>query len=72
MTPTDARYEAGLNSLAGPLHGLANQEVLGWIQELQASENLIYATRSFLCLCACFFATPAHWFGATSSANSLW
>ncbi|KAE9021305.1 putative citrate synthase [Phytophthora fragariae] len=26
----------GLNALAGPLHGLANQEVLGWILELQA------------------------------------
>lgn len=25
---------AGLNALAGPLHGLANQEVLGWIQAL--------------------------------------
>ncbi len=24
-------YSAGLNGLAGPLHGLANQEVLGWI-----------------------------------------
>lgn len=29
-------YSAGLNALAGPLHGLANQEVLGWIQQLQA------------------------------------
>ena len=29
-------YSAGLNSLAGPLHGLANQEVLGWIQALDA------------------------------------
>jgi len=29
-------YAGGLNSLAGPLHGLANQEVLGWIQDLQA------------------------------------
>jgi citrate synthase len=29
-------YSAGLNALAGPLHGLANQEVLGWIQSLQA------------------------------------
>lgn len=28
-------YSAGLNALAGPLHGLANQEVLGWIQDLQ-------------------------------------
>jgi len=28
-------YTAGLNALAGPLHGLANQEVLGWIQNLQ-------------------------------------
>mmetsp|Transcript_20541 Transcript_20541/g.55292 ORF Transcript_20541/g.55292 Transcript_20541/m.55292 type:complete len:466 (+) Transcript_20541:53-1450(+) len=25
----------GLNALAGPLHGLANQEVLGWIIDLQ-------------------------------------
>ena len=28
-------YSAGLNGLAGPLHGLANQEVLGWIMEFQ-------------------------------------
>ncbi|EWM27549.1 citrate synthase [Nannochloropsis gaditana] len=28
-------YSAGLNALAGPLHGLANQEVLGWILDLQ-------------------------------------
>lgn len=27
---------AGLNGLAGPLHGLANQEVLQWIMDLQA------------------------------------
>ena len=25
-------YSAGINGLAGPLHGLANQEVLGWCQ----------------------------------------
>jgi citrate synthase len=25
-----------LNSLAGPLHGLANQEVLTWIQKMQS------------------------------------
>jgi len=28
-------FSGGLNALAGPLHGLANQEVLGWIQKLQ-------------------------------------
>mmetsp|Transcript_9447 Transcript_9447/g.18074 ORF Transcript_9447/g.18074 Transcript_9447/m.18074 type:complete len:468 (+) Transcript_9447:119-1522(+) len=28
-------YAAGLNALAGPLHGLANQEVLKWIMELK-------------------------------------
>jgi citrate synthase len=28
-------YAAGLGALAGPLHGLANQEVLQWIQDLQ-------------------------------------
>jgi citrate synthase len=33
---SDAYYalSAGLNGLAGPLHGLANQECLGWILEL--------------------------------------
>jgi citrate synthase len=32
---SDAYYSlsAGINGLAGPLHGLANQEVLGWTQE---------------------------------------
>jgi len=28
-------YSAGVNGLAGPLHGLANQEVLKWLLELQ-------------------------------------
>ncbi len=27
---------AGINGLAGPLHGLANQEVIRWVQDLQA------------------------------------
>ncbi len=33
---SDAYYSfsAGLNGLAGPLHGLANQEVLGWIMNV--------------------------------------
>ena len=29
-------YSAGLNGLAGPLHGLANQEVLRWLLDVQA------------------------------------
>jgi len=29
-------YAGGLNALAGPLHGLANQEVLKWIQQLNS------------------------------------
>jgi citrate synthase len=28
-------YAAGLNGLAGPLHGLANQEVLRWIIKMR-------------------------------------
>jgi citrate synthase len=32
-------YSAGLNGLAGPLHGLANQEVLGWIQGVMKKMN---------------------------------
>eukprot|EP00899_Mesostigma_viride_P029105 jgi/Mesvir1/937/Mv17495-RA.2 len=30
-------YAAGMNGLAGPLHGLANQEVLRWILDLEAA-----------------------------------
>jgi len=30
---------AGLNGLAGPLHGLANQEVIRWIEEMQSELN---------------------------------
>lgn len=28
-------FSAGMNGLAGPLHGLANQEVLGWLFEVK-------------------------------------
>jgi citrate synthase len=37
-TLSDAYYalSGGINALAGPLHGLANQEVLGWIQDVFA------------------------------------
>jgi citrate synthase len=30
-------FSAGMNGLAGPLHGLANQEVIKWITEMQKS-----------------------------------
>ena len=33
-------YSAGLNGLAGPLHGLANQEVLRWLLECQKTLGL--------------------------------
>jgi citrate synthase len=32
-------YAAGMGGLAGPLHGLANQEVLGWIQGVMKKLN---------------------------------
>ncbi len=32
-------FAAGMNGLAGPLHGLANQEVIKWIFELQKELN---------------------------------
>ncbi len=32
-------YSAGINGLAGPLHGLANQEVLSWIQSVMKKMN---------------------------------
>ena len=38
---SDAYYSlsAGINGLAGPLHGLANQEVLGWIKNTMKKLN---------------------------------
>ncbi len=30
-------FAAGINGLAGPLHGLANQEVIRWIEEMQSA-----------------------------------
>jgi citrate synthase len=30
-------FASGLNALAGPLHGLANQEVLRWVKQLRAT-----------------------------------
>lgn len=41
-------FAAGMAGLAGPLHGLANQEVLRWLQDVQAEvrgdgcEHLVY------------------------------
>lgn len=32
-------FSAGLNSLAGPLHGLANQEALGWLLDVHRKFN---------------------------------
>lgn len=32
-------YAAGMNGLAGPLHGLANQEVIKWIYDMQKELN---------------------------------
>ncbi len=32
-------FAAGLNGLAGPLHGLANQEVLLWLEELGTGQE---------------------------------
>ena len=32
---------AGINGLAGPLHGLANQEVLGWLFQVQKEVHFL-------------------------------
>lgn len=37
---------AGMNGLAGPLHGLANQEVLGWLFQVKSEAS---AARPLLC-----------------------
>lgn len=42
-------YAAGMCGLAGPLHGLANQEVLRWTLDLQVRVEVIFGS-SFLSL----------------------
>ncbi len=34
-------FSAGLDGLAGPLHGLANQEVLRWLMDVKAEVRSI-------------------------------
>ncbi|MFM2362293.1 MAG: hypothetical protein RLZZ316_1195 [Bacteroidota bacterium] len=38
-------YAAGMNGLAGPLHGLANQEVIKWIFEMRGELNTELPTK---------------------------
>jgi citrate synthase len=38
-------YAAGMNGLAGPLHGLANQEVIKWIFEMQEELKTDFPTK---------------------------
>lgn len=38
-------FAAGMNGLAGPLHGLANQEVIKWIFEMQKELNVETPTK---------------------------
>lgn len=37
-------FAAGLNGLAGPLHGLANQEVLNWLSSVQQKVSHPFGT----------------------------
>merc|ERR1719282_414104 len=41
-------WAAGLCGLAGPLHGLANQECLGWLKEVQAELGGKEPTKEFI------------------------
>jgi hypothetical protein len=36
-------FAAGMCGLAGPLHGLANQEVLRWLQDVSAEVRVVCA-----------------------------
>ena len=37
-------FAAGMNGLAGPLHGLANQEVLRWLMDVKAEVSAAWST----------------------------
>lgn len=41
-------FAAGMNGLAGPLHGLANQEVVRWIKEMYSELNTIEPSKEHI------------------------
>nr|5CSC_B Chain B, CITRATE SYNTHASE [Gallus gallus] len=41
-------FAAAMNGLAGPLHGLANQEVLGWLAQLQKAAGADASLRDYI------------------------
>ena len=43
-------FAAGMNGLAGPLHGLANQEVIKWILEMREELNTELPTQEQIVL----------------------
>jgi citrate (Si)-synthase len=50
LTDPYLSFAAGMCGLAGPLHGLANQEVLRWLQDVQAE---VRTAAVFVARCAC-------------------
>ena len=44
-------FSAGMNGLAGPLHGLANQEVVKWLLKMKEYYNRNYIKRSSIRIC---------------------
>lgn len=57
---------AGMNGLAGPLHGLANQEVLGWLFQVKSEASPAYCLRARMqCqhCSSCCVQPAAHLFG---------
>ena len=45
---------AGMNGLAGPLHGLANQEVLGWLFQVKEQVHLLAMIAAAIHTCNLF------------------
>ena len=64
-------FSAGLNGLAGPLHGLANQEVLRWLFDVTKKVHttpLISAVPALVKPAKLFLAVPA----SCGEATALW
>lgn len=51
-------FAAGMNGLAGPLHGLANQEVLKWLDELVAAKGIGASEEDIKAFCLEFLKQP--------------
>ena len=54
-------FTAGMTGLAGPLHGLANQEVLRWVKDVQQQVGAALLRQGACAVGLAWRCSPRHW-----------